>query len=263
MPEGDTIHAAAARIRAVLGPGPIVAAEGSRLIARRNRLIDAPITRVWSHGKHTIIEAGDWAIRAHLRMHGRWTTHEPGWRPKPSGSLRAMVASEHGAAACWAAPDVAVDKTMSIHNWLDTNVGPDLIRSDVDDAMVASALSDPARPIAEVLLDQRIAAGIGNVFKSELCFRARINPETPVGELDEPAVRAIFDDAAHLLRLNSHRRDRLTTKVDRPGRRQAVYGRVGRGCPACNTPIERRTLGERVTFWCPRCQPTDRAHSVA
>lgn len=255
MPEGDTIHAAAAQVRAALGSGPIRSVGGSRLSRQGLRLIEAPVEAVWSHGKHLVIESNGWAVRTHLGMHGRWTTHQPAQPPRASGTLRALVVTDFGAAACWSAPDVVMDRAQAVHSWLTTNLGPDLIRSGPDDGMVARAVANPQRPIAEVLLDQRVAAGIGNVYKSELCFRAGIHPHTPVGALEHQQVADLFADAAALLRRNSHRRDRLTTEVDRPGRRHWVYRRPGRGCRRCNSPIQRDATGERVTFWCPRCQP--------
>lgn len=254
MPEGDTIHAAAARVRATLGQGPIRAIEGSRIARQAARLVGGSIDAVWSHGKHLVVQSADWAIRTHLGMHGRWTTHAPARQPRIGGSLRVMIGTDAGVAACWSAPDVVVDRTPKMEEWLAANLGPDLIRSDPDADVVARATADPSRTIAEVLLDQRIAAGIGNVYKSELCFRAGIHPFTPVGSLDSSQVADIFTDAATLLRLNSHRSDRVTTSVDRPGQRQWVYGRPGRGCRRCNAPIQRGDHGNRVTFWCPNCQ---------
>jgi len=254
MPEGDTIHAAAARVRAALGPGPIRQVDGSRVAARAHRLVGGPVEAVWSHGKHLIIESSDWAIRTHLGMHGRWTTNAEGTSPRPNGALRVLIATDHGTAACWSAPDVALDRAPAIHAWLRTNLGPDLITTDPDPTVTADAMAEPGRPVADVLLDQRVSAGIGNVYKSELCFRAGINPFRPIGELTADQVASIFEDAALLLRRNSHRMERLTTDLDRPGMRQWVYGRPGRGCRRCNAPISRDATGERVTFWCPQCQ---------
>ena len=131
-------------------------------------------------------------------------------------------------------------------------LGPDLCAPDVDlDAVVERiAMLDPDTELAAALLDQRVAAGIGNVFKSEVCWAERISPFTPVGAIDVPTRRRIYETACGQLTSN------LTT-----GRRTtygdglAVYRRAGRRCPRCGGKIaSRRDRARRSTYWCPGCQ---------
>jgi endonuclease-8 len=134
-------------------------------------------------------------------------------------------------------------------------LGPDLCREYVDlDGVLALVHNVPAEtPLGEVLLDQRVAAGIGNVFKSEICWARSVHPSTPIGTISEPDRRAIFETAQAQLYANLGGGRRVTYRGG-----LAVYGKVRRPCPRCGTPIRRAWDGEdkRVTYWCPRCQPS-------
>jgi endonuclease-8 len=110
---------------------------------------------------------------------------------------------------------------------------------------------EPSREIADLLLDQHVAAGIGNVYKSEALFAEGIHPQTAVGDLDDEAIRALYATASHQLVANIGRSERRTHP-----RGLAVYGKVRQGCPDCHTAIRVTRQGdlERLTYWCPRCQ---------
>jgi endonuclease-8 len=158
-------------------------------------------------------------------------------------------------AVCFLAPVVRSFRAGGGRTPID-HLGVDLCRADVDvDVAVqrASLLSSPDSQIAEVLLDQRIACGVGNVYKSETLFACRVNPFTPLRDLDEATRRSLFAAAARLLQANLH--DAARTTVLTGG--LAVYGRARRPCLKCGTAIARRSHGQpvRVTYWCPRCQP--------
>jgi endonuclease-8 len=116
--------------------------------------------------------------------------------------------------------------------------------------------ADPRRSLGEALLDQRSVAGIGNVYKSEVCFIERMDPWAPVGSFDDAALAAVLRRARELLRANVSGGQRVTTGVARPGDSVWVYGRSGRPCRRCGTPIRGRRQGAqaRLTYWCPRCQ---------
>ena len=118
------------------------------------------------------------------------------------------------------------------------------------------------REIGDVLLDQRVAAGIGNVYKSEVLFEVRVHPRTKVGELSDAQLTGIFETAARLMRLNLLTRRRTTVPLRRRGQpssqRLWVYMRAGKPCLECGTPIERFLQGDmaRSTYFCPHCQPS-------
>lgn len=213
------------------------------------------IELVEARGKHLLVhfERG-LVLDTHLGMAGSWRLYrasEPWGRPRHLA--RAVVGVDGWTAVCFAAPTVRVTTQPRVDH-----LGPDLATDAVDlDACVrrARALS-PTTELADVLLDQRVAAGIGNVYKSEACFACRINPLTPVGELADDRLRGVFDRASRQLRANLGRGQRSTVG-GRPGE-LAVYGRVRRPCRRCGTPIVSRRTGaqQRSTYWCPRCQPT-------
>lgn len=211
------------------------------------------IDAVRAVGKHLLIDfSGGLTVRTHLRMHGRWQLFRNGepWRRSPT-SARVIVEVADAVAVCFSAPDVAITR----HNRVATNhLGPDLCEPNPDfDAVLMRLGLRGTCTIGEALLDQRVAAGIGNVYKSETLFAERVDPTTPVGELSPAQLRAIFERAHQLMRAN----------LDRPGPRRttaqgyAVYRRGRRPCPTCDTPITRITQGidqPRSTYYCPACQ---------
>ena len=133
-------------------------------------------------------------------------------------------------------------------------LGPDLLGPDWDAGEAARRLrEDPDRTAGEALLDQRNLAGIGNVYKSEILFLRGIRPWRPVGKIKD--VDALVSLAHRMLDANKDRVERVTTGVPRRGQQVWVYGRKGQPCRRCGTPIRQAELGERVTYWCPSCQP--------
>jgi endonuclease-8 len=137
------------------------------------------------------------------------------------------------------------------------HLGPDLCAAGADLARAAANMAgvEPGTSVADVLLDQQVAAGVGNVYKSEVLWACRVHPLTPIDRLDGTTRRRLVETAHDLLRRNLHPGPR-TTYGSRPGS-VAVYGRAHRPCPRCGTPIVSRRAGgqNRSTYWCPRCQP--------
>jgi len=259
VPEGDTIHRLAAQLREVLEGRPVVRVEVSRPIAGGPRP-PAPgtnIDAVEAVGKHLLIRFGDGTtLRTHLQMHGRWQWYRTGepWR-RPRHRMRALVAVPDVEAVCFDAPIAVLERAPAIGH-----LGPDLCEADADLDEVLSRierLADPDEALADVLLDQRVACGIGNVYKSEVCFAVRRHPATPIGHLDAAARRELFATAAAQLQANLGGGPR-TTAGPVPGT-LAVYGRARRSCRRCGTPIEFSWVGAtaRSTYWCPNCQPLD------
>jgi endonuclease-8 len=202
-------------------------------------------------GKHLLIRFADGtSLRTHLRMTGSWHLYRSGerWR-RPPHLARAVVEVDGWVAVCFAAPVVELAPDASAGPRALGHLGTDLTRADTGDADIDVAVSRmarfaaPADEIGTVLLDQRVACGVGNVYKSEVLFACRVNPFSPVGDLDPAARRRLLATASKLLRAGS-----------RPG---AVYRRAGRPCRRCGTPIVSRRQGEqaRTSYWCPTCQP--------
>jgi endonuclease-8 len=265
VPEGDTIHQAATRLRAALEGRAL-----TRFEARPTRGPASPprpgtvVTAVEAVGKHLVVRFGDGhVLRTHLRMTGRWDLYGPGerWR-RPRHLARAVIEVEGAVAVCFAAPVVELSRaagtTATEHLPGVDHLGPDLCREDADRAAAVAnmALADPAMAIAEVLLDQRVAAGIGNVYKSEVLWACRVHPLTPLADVDGPTRGALIETAASLLLRNLGRGPRTTIGARQTGA-LAVYGRARRPCPRCGTPVTSRRTGgqQRSTYWCPRCQP--------
>ena len=264
MPEGDTIHRAANRLRPALAGAILRRFEAPRLLGDRP-VIGVGIRDVEAVGKHLLVHFGDGlTLRTHLGMPGSWHLYREGerWR-KPRHLLRALVGVDGWDAVCFSAPQVQTYRPDKPGGALGTaldpvgHLGPDLCTPDVDldEALRRfDAVPEPGTSIAEVLLDQRVAAGIGNVYKSEVLHRCRVDPFVAVQEVPE-AVRRRLLEAANRLLLHNLTTTRRTT-VAGPAGSVAVYGRARRPCPRCGTPVKMARHGEqnRSTYWCPRCQ---------
>ncbi len=149
--------------------------------------------------------------------------------------------------ACWRFSNATTTRTPS------PTSAPICLAPDWDPQVAAANLvADPDRPLAEALLDQRVMAGVGNVYCNELCFVFGHLPTTPVSEVTDPL--RLVQRARDMLWLNRSRSNRTTTGDTRRGQQVWVYGRVGEPCRRCGTAIETDRTGDRVTFWCPNCQ---------
>ena len=265
MPEGDTLHRTAARLRPALEGATLERFEAPRLLGDRPTP-GVGIRTVEAVGKHLLIHFDDGlTLRTHLGMPGSWHLYRAGerWR-KPRHLLRALVAVPGWEAVCFSAPTVQTYRPATPGGALGRDLdpighlGPDLCvaEPDLDEAVRRFAtVPDPGTEIAVALLDQRIAAGIGNVYKSEVLHRCRVSPFAPVADVPEAQRRQLLEVAARLLRHNLTT-TRRTTVAGPPGS-LAVYGRARRPCPVCGTPVRMVRQGEqaRSTYWCPRCQP--------
>ena len=257
MPEGDTVYRAAKRLDSAL-TGQVLTASDFRIPSLATRdLAGVTVLGTRSRGKHLLTTFdNDLTLRTHLKMEGTWSVHPIGtrWR-KPAFTARVVLRTASTEAVGF---QVILDLVRtSQEDELVGHLGPDLLGPDWDaDMAVARLAADPSRPIGDALLEQRNLAGVGNVFKAELCFLAGVDPLTPVAAV--PDLSAIVAKARLLLVANRDRSTRITTGDTRPGRRLWVYGRRG-PCLRCRTPIRRSDQGpagqERTTYWCPACQP--------
>jgi len=250
MPEGDTVfHTADTLRQALLGRAL------TRCDVRVPRFATADLTgqvvdEVLSRGKHLFIRVGPASIHSHLKMDGSWRVSS---RP---------VRNDHRIRIILEANDVrAIGIDLGVLEILDrqhdeeavAHLGPDLLGADWDPQLAAANLAArPDRPLAEALLDQRVMAGIGNVYCNELCFVSGRLPTTPLSAVSDP--QRLVSRARDMLWANRFRWSRCTTGDTRAGRQLWVYGRAGQQCRRCGTAIQKDGTGERVAYWCPACQ---------
>jgi endonuclease VIII len=272
MPEGDTVWLTARRLHEALAGRELTVFD-----LRVPRFATADLTGrrvldVTPRGKHLLARfEGGLTLHTHLRMDGAWRVFKTGepWRGGPGHQVRAVLGNTVRTAVGYRLPVVELLRTREEGQAVG-RLGPDLLGPDWDPAAAAAnLLADPGRPLGEALLDQRNLAGIGNVYKSELAFLARVTPWLPVGELPEGTALRLAVTAHRLLEANKHSSERRTTAGaltaaatgrSRPGLH--VYGRAGSPCLRCGTAI-RKAGGDgrgdpredRVTYWCPGCQP--------
>lgn len=258
MPEGDTVHQAARRLDRGLS-GQVVTMSDFRIPSlATSDLSGATITETVSRGKHllTRFDTGV-TLHTHLKMEGHWSVHPLGarWR-RPWHTARVVLRTPTTEAVGF---QVVLDLVRTEReDRLVGHLGPDLLGPDWDaDVALANLERRPDVPLGEALLEQRNLAGVGNVFKSELCFLGGVDPRTPVG--DVPDLALVVTQAKKLLELNKDRPTRITTGDRRPGWQLWVYGRRG-GCLRCGTTVAKADLGpagqQRPTYWCPSCQPS-------
>lgn len=274
MPEGDSIFRAARTLNKAMAGHVVTRFETA--YAHLDRVnVDSPlagrtIDKVDSAGKHILMFfSGDLILRTHMRMNGSWHIYRPGekWQ-MPRHAMRILIETAGWVAVAfnvYSAEFIRSDR-VGEHRTLAT-LGPDLLGDFDADRALASLRHNDARPVHEVLLDQRVMAGLGNVYKSEILFLSRVHPDMPAGALDDSRWREMMALAQKLLRENvadgasgqivTYHGLRRTTGRLNPADRLWVYGRGRRPCRRCGATIASRKDGDdaRVTYWCPRCQP--------
>jgi endonuclease-8 len=274
VPEGDTIFRAAAAMHRALA-GRVVTGFDTAFAHLARVHDDTPLTgrtieTCNSAGKHLLIAfSGDLILRTHMRMSGSWHLYRPGeaWQ-RPAHQARIRIDTDAWVAVGFNVPVAEFVRARDLsRNRALASLGPDWLSPafDRDEARRRLAAAG-TRPIAQVLLDQRVVAGIGNVFKSEVLFLCGIHPDRPAEDLAEAERAAIVDIAVPLMRSNTgagagaaivtHRGLRRTTRQAHGEENLWVYGRAGKPCRKCGTPIAsaRRGTDARPTYWCPSCQ---------
>ncbi|MBS2966161.1 Fpg/Nei family DNA glycosylase [Actinocrinis puniceicyclus] len=259
MPEGDTIWLTAHRLREALAGRVLVRSDLRVPRLATTDLRGHQVQDVVPRGKHLLFRLDNGlTLHSHLRMDGVWRVYRTAerWRGGPSHEIRAVLAAADRAAVGYRLPVLDLVPTAR-EDTLVGHLGPDLLGPDWDAAeAVRRLLAAPRRAVGEALLDQRNLAGIGNVYKSELCFLRGVTPWTPVAEVAELPRMVVL--AQRLLDANKARHGHVTTGDMRRGRMHWVYGRAHDPCLRCGTLIrvaDQGTAGEeRVTYWCPSCQ---------
>ena len=248
MPEGDALHRAARRLQALVGEPVAVETPHPRAQVKglAERLDGRVLESVEAVGKNLLLRfEGDVVLRSHLRMSGRWRV-QPRGSPVFGRPWLVLRGSRHEALQ-FNGP------VLELGSDVRRRLGPDVLATEPDfDEMVRRLRADdPARPLGEALLRQRLVAGIGNMWMAEALWHSRLSPLSPVGSVSDKDLLGALGRASGLMR------DALE---GRRGSGRAVYRRAGRPCRQCGTPIRSRGLGDdnRTAYWCPVCQP-DRA----
>lgn len=253
MPEGDTVFRTAATLRTAL-----VGRTLTRCDIRVPRYATMDLTgdrvdEVLSRGKHLFIRVGPASIHSHLKMDGSWRIAP---HRVAAHKIRALLTADNVTAA---GIDLGVLEILDRDSDQDVvaHLGPDLLGADWDPQRAADNLAaDPDRGLAAALLDQRVMAGVGNVYSNELCFLFGRLPTSPVNTLADP--HRLTVRARDMLWANRLRPNRTTTGNTRRGHQLWVYGRSGQPCRRCGTRIARAEqsdlTGDRISYWCPSCQ---------
>jgi endonuclease-8 len=239
----------------------VTKAESRKLGVDISPAVGRTVERVEAQGKHLLIHfSGGLVLHTHMRMTGAWHVYPTGerWRKAPS-QARVIIETGERVAVCFNAPvvEVLTERERQIHGAL-RRLGPDLLGPDPLDLVEvrARARASTAQTVGELLLDQRVVAGIGNIYRCESLYLCRVDPHRTCAALDDATIDRLVTTAARLLKANA-----VTSAFDRSfdggPDRPWVYKRSGRPCRRCGTPV-RRGLHEadaRAVYWCPTCQP--------
>jgi len=251
VPEGDTVWRTARHLDRALS--------GQALTATDFRVPDLATTDLSGHtvratvsrGKHLLTRIDDLTLHTHLKMEGAWHLYRPRtpWR-RPAHEARVVLTTEAWVAVGFA---LGVVELIAEEQTVVGHLGPDLLGPDWDAREAVRRLrATPDRPVGEALLDQRNLAGIGNIYRSELCFLAGVRPDAPVSAVSD--LDRLVGRAKALLEANKERVEQSTTGDLRAGRRTWVYRQ--RTCRRCATAVQvGQDDRERATYWCPSCQP--------
>lgn len=274
MPEGDSIFRAARALNQALAGRTVTRFESVfpalTRIDRDQPLRGRTIEQVVPRGKHLLIGfSGGLVLRTHMRMKGSWHLYRSGERwMRPHHDMRIVIGTDEFEAVAFSVPIAEFTTAGEVAERAPLkDLGPDPLADDFHAAEAARRIASRTEiEIADALLDQTAIAGIGNIFKSEVLFVARVNPFARIESIPHEHIERIIATAQKLMRANigegatgirTYGGLRGTTGRLDPGARLWVYGRAGKPCRRCGTPISRRKQGPhaRSTYWCPECQP--------
>lgn len=258
MPEGDTVWLVAKRLDDALSGSALTRSDFRVPQLATTDLVGRRVLGTTPRGKHILTRVeGGLTLHTHLRMDGMWHLHRLGarWTGGPDWQVRVVLSTDAWNAIGYRMPVLELVETAREDDAVG-HLGPDLLGPAYDRAeAVRRLLSETGREIGQALLDQRVVAGIGNIYKAETLFAAKVSPWTPVGEIDD--VGTLLDIAQRWLTRNKVHASQSTTGD--PRNEHWVYGRAGRPCLRCGTRVATAPQGDppydRITFWCPRCQP--------
>ncbi len=275
MPEGHTLRRLANQITSGFGGRPSrVSSPQGRFAADAALLDGAVLVGAESAGKHLFVEfEGDRFVHVHLGLIGKFDVL-PGPAPAPVGAVRLRLQNDtsyadlRGAIECALVGRERRDATVA-------GLGPDPLRADADPERAWDRIRRSKRAIGELLMDQRVIAGVGNVYRAEVLFRHRMHPLRPGRTLRVSQFRSIWDDLVELMH-EGVRTGRIDTvhsqhtpeamgrppRVDDHGGEVYVYRRAGHACLVCGATVRTDELAGRNLFWCPQCQSTFRSRAV-
>ncbi len=217
------------------------------------------VHRVWPYGKNLFMQFGDEILHTHLKMEGTWAVHPKGqrWR-KPGHTARVVLDLAGEQTIEVVGHSLGLVRVFNEKDYGDqiAHLGPDVL-APLFDATTArrNIEAAPGRSIGEALLDQSNLAGVGNEYRAEICFLLGVHPAARVDTVD---VDRALEITRRLMWANRNSPIRVTTGVRRAGESSYVFGRNNRACRRCGTRIVKAELGDRIIWWCPRCQPEDR-----
>ena len=246
MPEGDSLHRAARLLQPLVGERMEVETPNPRAAVKQiaERLDGRTLESVEAVGKNLLLRfEGGLVLRSHLRMSGRWRLERRGTarRGKPWLVLRGSEVE----GVLWNGPVLELRRDSGVRRRL----GPDILEASprIDEMVAGLRRETPARQLGDALLDQRLVAGIGTVWRAEALWAARLSPWRQLGDVSDEELRAVLEEAARQMRAS----------LDGGRAPRQAYGRPGRACRRCGTPIRSWLQGDdaRLVFWCPTCQP--------
>ncbi len=247
MPEGDSLHRIARRLQVLVGERVEAESPNPRGLATGvARAVDGRVLeRVDAVGKNLLLHFdGNVVVRSHLRMTGRWHVRQRGGPPQ-RGAPWLVLRTREWEASQWNGPVLAVGAAPV------SDLGPDLLAPETDPSAIVARLrsADPSRLLGEALVDQRLVAGIGNMWLAEMLWQARVSPWLRLGDVSDEGLISALEWA----------RRAMGDSVAGRRRPRAVYRRAGRGCPRCGDVIRSGGLGDanRTAYWCPPCQPQE------
>ncbi|MEH0973769.1 DNA-formamidopyrimidine glycosylase family protein [Micromonospora sp. CPCC 205546] len=269
MPEGDTVWNTARVLHRALAGARLTGSDFRVPQLAATDLTGWTVRESASRGKHLLLrlaapppaeasgthDGARWTLHSHLRMDGAWRAYAPGerWAARPAHLIRVVLRAARAVAVGYHLHELALVPTAEEES-LVGHLGPDLLGPDWDPSEAVRRLAaHPDATIAEALLDQRNLAGVGNLYKCEVLFLRGVSPWSPVRAVPDLAGTVAL--AQKLLAANRGRWTQSTTGSLHRGQTSYVYGRRAQPCRRCGTAIRKEELGERVTYWCPVCQP--------
>lgn len=262
MPEGDTIFRTATNLRKWMEGRQVTAAETKVLGLPIARVVGQTVEEVTPKAKHLLIRfSNGLTLHTHMRMTGSWHLYRAGekWK-KPYWQARVILTCDDRVAVCFNAPvvEMLTANDEQRHASL-SGLGPDVLgQLDLDEVRRRAATRPPEYSLGELLLDQQVVSGIGNIYRCEALFLERLSPWTRRDWLDDAALDQLVMTATRLMKANIGPAGNRGRDFDGGGpNRPWVYGRTNRPCRRCGTPISGGRIGKqaRDVYWCPKCQP--------